>query len=1065
MISRENLSDLYPLTPMQEGMLFHALLDDGARAYHEQVVYHLAGPLVPELFERAWQMLVDRHDVLRTVFVYEKSERPLQAVMKKAVVPFEYRDLRGLPADERQQAVDRYLADDRARGFDLRREVALRVTVLHTENNRQVVIWSFHHILLDGWSTGLLVGELAAVYEGLRSGTMPPLQPSVPFGRYVAWLEQRDAQTAKDYWRNQLDGYESRIVIPGAKGHSDRDAYEPGELIVEFDEDSSNLQTVAARLQVTPYSLLQTAWSVLLGRSNQTGDVVFGSIVSGRPPILPGIERMIGLFINAVPVRVTFTEADSLQSIANRIQQSSLDANEHSFLPLSETNAGSLVTHLLLFESYPLEIAQPTSHDADTLRLESVRSLERTHYDLSLVVSPGDRLRLTFLFNELAYSPDAIAALAANLQTILRALVEDPARTVATTPILAESEWQRQLEWTKTATPYPAETINALFANAEPDAIAVSDGALSWSYAELDRRSNQLAHQLRSRGVGPDRIVAVTNIRSAETIVGILAILKAGGAYVGIEPEWPEDRVRFILDDAGVEIVITKAPGTEWLKTMGREVLALSLSDTWSGPESTPVVTTTPTNLAYVCYTSGSTGLPKGVAVEHRSVIRLVRNTDYAELRPGDAIMQFSPLAFDVQAFEIWGALLNNGRLVIVTEPQPSLEDLGTLIKDEGVDTAWLTSGLFAAMIDERLDDLGGLRQLLTGGDVVSPPHARKVLERYPHLELINGYGPTENTTYTTCHRMRGAAAVENPVSIGKAIPNTEVYALDSALRPLPIGAAGELFIAGDGLARNYRNRPALTAERFIPDPIGRLSGGRMYASGDVVHARRDGTYEFQGRRDDQVKIRGFRVEPGELEAVLNAAPEVRACVVVVRRNAKGEASLVAYVVPEDARQFDVTALRKVIESKVPEFLAPSAIVTLPALPITANGKLDRRRLPEPGGAEAVAVTAPRIDVEPTSDTERKIASIWCDVLNVERVSANADFFELGGHSLSALRVASRLRKTLGVEVPLPLIFSAPTVAALAAAVDAREGATASAAKPLARRARVAVTVDVPSSE
>jgi amino acid adenylation domain-containing protein len=1066
MISRDNLRDLYPLTPMQEGMLFHALLDGGSRAYHEQVAYDLTGPLDPVLFERAWQMLVDRHDVLRTVFVHEKAERPLQAVMNTAAVAFGFRDLSGTPAARRQDAVDAYLAEDRARGFDLRREVALRVAVLRFEDRRHVVVWSFHHILLDGWSTGIVVSELATLYNALRGGDTPSLQAPVPFSRYLTWFGERDAHAAKDYWNSMLAGYEGRMAIPGhAARHGD--GYEQSELNVDLDVSYSNLKAVAAHLQVTPYTLLQTAWAVLMGRANQTGDVVFGSIVSGRPPAVPDIERMVGLLINALPVRVKFDERDSLASIATRIHQASFDANDHSFLPLSETSGATLVTHLLAFETYPLDIAQAPDPGEDALRLESVRSHESTHYDLSLVISPTERLRLTFLFNRRAFEDGAIAALASNLQTILQAFVEDPNRTVAATPIPASAEWQWQLAWADASSPYPSDrTIPELFDDFEPDAIAIVDGDRNVTYAELDRRSNQLAHQLRERGIGPDRIVGVANVRSAEMVVAALAVVKAGGAYLGIEPEWPEDRVRFILEDAGAETVLTKAPASRELKASGREILELNLGDAWAGPETRLDVAINPRNLAYICYTSGSTGRPKGVAVEHRSVMRLVRDTNYVEFRKDAAVLLFCPLAFDVSTFELWGTLLNKGRLVVVTEQLPSLEELATVLLAYNVDTAWLTSGLFAAMVDERLDAFVGVRQLLTGGDVVSPPHARKVLDAHPTLTLINGYGPTESTTYTTCHSMATPADVENPVSIGTAIRNTRLYVLDAARRPLPIGAAGELFIAGDGLARDYRNRRSLTADRFIPDPFALVPGERMYTSGDIVRLRRNGTLEFLGRRDSQLKIRGFRVEPGELEAVLNAVPDVKACVVVPRRNDAGEASLVAYVVPEDPRRFDAVALRSLIETQVPEFLVPSAIIVLSGLPLTPNGKLDRRRLPEPGAAGPAAAADPgREFIEPSTETERHIATIWCEVLNVERVSATDDFFELGGHSLNALRVVSRLRKALGMEVPLPLMFAQPTIAGLAAELDARAAAGAPAHKPLARRARVPIALDAPSAE
>lgn len=603
--------------------------------------------------------------------------------------------------------------------------------------------------------------------------------------------------------------------------------------------------------------------------------------------------------------------------------------------------------------------------------------------------------------------------------------------------------------------------IHELFerqAEQRPGAVALCRGEARLSYCELNGRANRLAQRLRELGVGPDVLTAVSVERSIEMIVALLAILKAGGAYVPLDRTYPRERLAFMLRDTEAAILIADSGFDRTSVPSGTQVLELAPGD-FCGPgaESGNIRSgATAENLAYVMYTSGSTGVPKGVAVPHRAVIRLVRNTNYAEFSPSDVFLQLAPISFDASTFEIWGCLLNGGRLVLFPPHRPSLEELGRTIAREGISTLWLTSGLFHQMIDQQLPQLSGVRQLLAGGDVLSAPHVLKAVRHLPGCRVINGYGPTENTTFTCCHAVPSDWDGAGPVPIGRPISNTQVYILDEQLAPVPIGVPGELYAAGDGLARGYWNRPELTAEKFISNPFaGRQTSdfdGRaskvLYRTGDLARWRADGVIEFLGRKDQQVKIRGFRVEPGEIEAALAEHASVRDAVVVARADSSGTRQLFAYVVPQPEGAFDARALRSFLETKLPEHMIPAQFVALDALPLTPNGKVNRDALPEPDIARATEADS----MAPRDPVEQQLADIWREILGTKVANVNDNFFHLGGHSLLATQVVSRVARAFGIELPVRVIFEAPTVALLAEAVKNHSGEQSPAPAAITRR-------------
>ena len=608
--------------------------------------------------------------------------------------------------------------------------------------------------------------------------------------------------------------------------------------------------------------------------------------------------------------------------------------------------------------------------------------------------------------------------------------------------------------WNATGRDYPSQPVHALFeaqAAASPGAVGVALGSRRVSYGEMNGRANRLAYHLRRLGVGPNVPVGVCQWRSVEMIVSLLAILKAGGAYVPLDPAYPRERLAFMMEDTRAPVVLTCRGLRGCLPQLGPDVRVACVdemhSDLEGYPDKNPEIRAGLDDLAYVMYTSGSTGRPKGVEVIHRGVVRLVKNADYCHLGPDEVILQLAPVSFDASTFEIWGSLLNGGRLVLYPGERPSLDNLGTLIREQGVTTLWLTAGLFHVMVDERLEDLGTLRQLLAGGDVLSPTHVKRCLEAHPHLRLINGYGPTENTTFTCCHLVSPETAKGDRVPIGRPIANTQVYILDDRLNLVPAGVPGELYTGGDGLARGYLNHPELTRERFIADPIRGVPGARLYKTGDLARYLPDGNIEFLGRRDNQVKIRGFRIEPGEIEATLAQHPAVRQVVVLAREDVPGNKRLVAYLVTVDPQVPPaIEELRAFLKAKLPEYMVPSAFVMLPVMPLTPNGKVDRQALPAP---DASRPRTQQAYVAPRSVLEEQLAGIWQRVLGLERVGIHDNFFVLGGHSLLATQVISRIRTALRAELPLRSLFESPTIAGLAGGIRAAQAQSRPLPPPL----------------
>ncbi|MGW0366580.1 amino acid adenylation domain-containing protein [Streptomyces sp. NPDC002990] len=1036
-----DVEDVYPLTPMQSGMLFHTLAEPGA--YVEQMTFVLDGVRDPGLLAAAWQRVADHTEVLRASLVWQDTERPLMVVERRAEVPVTHLDWRARTAGEQEAAVRRFLAEDRERPLDLTTAPLMRLTLIRLSDSTVRLVCAFHHVLLDGWSTFDLLTQTYTAYAALAAGEQPVLSPRRPFRAYVEWLERQDLDEAESYWRDLLSGFEAATALPFVRQTAaDHRTRSTGRCARRLSPDvSRELFDFARQHRVTVNTVIQGAWALLLARHAGQEDVVFGATVSGRPTELAGVDSMVGMLINTLPVRVRIDESAPVADWLAEVQRGQVEARQYEYVPLpriqgwsgAERGAG-LFRSLVVFENYPTDEEAAAAHG---LRLRGLEGTAATNYALNLIAYAGDDLAYTLAYDAELYDEETATRLCGHLEVLLAGIAASGGdQPVARLSMLTDDEAELTVRaWNDTAGDLPQACLPELFearVAEHPDAVALTYRDEELTYRELNERANRLAHHLVALGAGPDQRVGLCLERGSHGITALLAVVKSGAAYVPLDPDYPLDRLTYMIGDAGVRLLITEEKLRERLPSSPARIVDLDRDRALiaASPAHDPAPGLLPDHLAYVMYTSGSTGTPKGVLTTHRGVVRLVHETAYTDVAPGDTVAQFASLSFDASTFEVWAALLRGARLAVHPAGLPTAAALGRFLKECEVSHLWLTAGLFHQIVDEDVSAFTGLRQLIAGGDRLSPEHCRRVRDAHPGLRLTNGYGPTEATTFTATHDLRGAGGA-GPVPLGAPIAHTRVYVLTDALEPAPVGVPGELYIAGAGLARGYLGRPGLTAERFTADPYGG-PGERMYRSGDLVAWRADGTLEFLGRTDGQVKIRGFRVETGEIEAALTVHPAIGDAAVVPHTE-NGRTVLVAHLVAADGAEVPHSAaLRRHLAASLPDHMLPAAFDVLAALPLTANGKVDRRALP--AGAQRVA-TGMRYE-PPATATEVLIAEVWQELLNVERVGVHDDFFTLGGDSLLALRAASRINALFGTDLSPRELFDRPTVAETAHGVE-----------------------------
>jgi len=1041
--SDRQVEAVYPLSPLQQGLLFHSLYAPEGGDYVVQMGYTLQGRLNVEALRQAWQQVMEHHSILRTTFLWEEVDQPIQVVRRQVAVPWVQLDWRAYSAAEQQARLTAYLHEDRMHGFRLGQAPLMRLALVQLTADASELIWSHHHLLLDGWSLPLVLNEVFACYDALCEGKRTHLTSVRPYQDYIAWLQQQDLEQAERYWRERLGGLNSPTPLGidhpsmGERGYEEQ---------VQFlsTPTTQALQQLAREQHITLNTVLQAAWALLLSRYSGQDDVLFGTTVSGRPADIEGVEAMVGLFINTLPVRVKISPETTLSSWLQELQEQQTEMRQYEYSSLSQVQSWSDIERglpffesLFVFENYPVN--HNTAQEDKDLSIRAAHTKEQTSYPLTLACIPGSHLLLKLLYDRSRFQQADISRLQGHLLTLLENMLAQPTQPLATLCLLAAPEQQALLTCNATHTDYPHTACIHTLVEAQvartPDAIAVSYQQQSLTYRQLNARANQLAHALHALGVAPNQCVGVYAERSLHMIVSFLAILKVGAAYLPLDLSYPQDRISFMLQDAQATVLLTQHHLASGLTNPAHHVICLDTQ--WSSiaqhPQDNLPNRIDAHHLAYVIYTSGSTGRPKGVCISHQAIARLLCNTNYIHLTPSDVVAQASNASFDAATFEIWGALLHGAHLVgiskeIVLTPQA----LAACLRDLQVTTLFLTTALFNQIAQSVPQAFQSLRHLLFGGEAVDPGCVRTVLQQGAPARLLHVYGPTESTTFATWKRIEQVAPEATTLPIGSPLANTQTYLLDQHRCPVPTGVPGELYIGGDGLAQGYLRRPELTAETFVPHPWSPVPGARLYRTGDLGRMLADGSIEFLGRLDQQVKMRGLRIELGEIEGVLAQQPAVRECAVVARQDPAGNKRLVAYVVWTPGQAIAVAALRDLLHDSLPDYMVPSTFMMLESLPLTPNGKVDRRALPAP---DYTQLSWEKTYVAPRTEVEQKLAEIWQEVLGIEQVGVHDNFFELGGHSLLATQVISRIRTALQVEIPLQSLFEAPTVAELVVAI------------------------------
>jgi amino acid adenylation domain-containing protein len=1048
---------VFPTSFAQRRLWFVHQLEPSSPSYNVPTALWLSGSLDVAALEQALATIVARHEALRTTFKLVDGE-PVQVVAPTLPVLLTVIDGSIVAAPDRELEVRRLIQEALRQPFDLEIGPLLRARLVRLAPDEHALILVVHHIVFDGWSAGVLSRELSECYRAFATGTPPQLpELSVQYSDYAVWqrewLSGEALERQLTYWRTQLAGAPTVLELPTdfprPRTQSHRGATERIGLSGEVLE---GLRALSQQEGATLFMTLLAGFQLLLSRYTGQNDIVVGSPIANRTR--SELEHLIGFFVNSLPLRTNLSGDPSFRELLRRVREVALGAYAHQDLPfermVEELQPERLGDRNPFFQvMFALQNAPQARVTLPGITLRSLpRGTGTAKFDLTLHMHQGSRgLTASLEYNTDLFQPATITRMLDHLRILLEKVAREPDRRLSAIPLLSEDERRRILiEWNQTERAFPADQrVQELFESQvarHGESIAVDDGIECLSYCELNRRANRVARYLRRWGVGPEVRVGVALKPSADLIVALLAVLKAGGAYVPLDLDYPTERLAFVLEDAGVSVLLSMASAFSRLPaTVSRVGLDSDRDRIEAESNENLDDRSSSEHLAYIMYTSGSTGRPKGIEVPHRAITRLVRNTDYVQLTSEDRVAQISNPSFDATTFEIWGALLNGGRLELIPRDVVlSAEEFGAELRERGITALFLTTALFNQLSAAVPGVFETVRHLLFGGEAADPRQVRKVLAHRPPQRLLHVYGPTEVTTFAIWHEVREVAESAPTVPIGRPIANTTAYVLDQDMVPVAVGIPGELYLGGPGVARGYCGRPALTAERFVPDPFGptrgSVTGGRLYRTGDRVRLCSDGSLEFLGRLDEQIKLRGFRIEPGEVEAALARHPAVRQCAVVVREDHPGGRALVAYLASQRHNGAGnqepaslVPELRSYLQSRLPAYMVPSAFVVLDALPLSPNGKIARRELPAP---TLVPGESQASFVPPRTSAEQILAGLWQNLLGINRVGIDDNFFEVGGHSLLAVRLFAEIEEQFGRKLPVSSLFQAPTVRRLA---------------------------------
>ncbi|MBW4592776.1 MAG: amino acid adenylation domain-containing protein [Brasilonema angustatum HA4187-MV1] len=1066
-IPRRSQQNPAPLSFAQERLWFLDQLQPAQSLYNEPYAFRLKGSLKLTALTHSLNEIVQRHEILRTNFTMVDGQ-PFQVIAPTLALALPIVDLQLLPEDELEAEVQRLTTDEQARPFDLANDPLVRVTLLQLDEAQYVLLFTMHHIVCDQWSFGVIIQEIVAFYKAFSKGQPSPL-PELPiqYADFAVWQRQwlqgevREAQLS--YWKQQLSSTPSILELPTDRPRpavqTNRGAKQSLILSKSLTEA---LKILSQQEKATLFMTLLAAFGTLLYRYTGQDDILVGTTISGRNR--SEIEELIGFFVNTLVMCTDLSGTPSFREILNRVREVALGAYANQDLPFEQLveklQPKRNLSHTPLFQvMFQLQNTPTTTLELPSLTLSPLEfDKETAKFDLTLgMVEKEQGLIGTLTYNTDLFDAATIHRMLGHFQTLLSSIVANPDQQISKLLIISEAERHQLLvEWNNTQVDYPQnESIHELFeaqVERSPDTIAVVFENQQLTYHELNQRANQLAHHLRSLGVGPEVLVGICVERSLDMVIGLLGILKAGGAYVPLDPAYPQERLAFILQDAQVSVLLTQQRLIENLPKHQTKVICLDTNWESIAQESQEnlISECTTDNLAYIIYTSGSTGQPKGVLVNHANIVRLLAATQsWYHFNQQDVWTLFHSTAFDFSVWELWGALLYGGKLVVVPYwLSRSPEDFYKFLSMQQVTVLNQTPSAFRQLIQAE-ESLGGpnklrLRLVIFGGEALELQSLKPWFERHGDQfpQLVNMYGITETTVHVTYRPLTIAdLEVAQASVIGCPIPDLQVYLLDQYQQLVPIGVRGEMYIGGAGVARGYLNRPELTAQRFIPNCFSDKPNARLYKSGDQARYLPNGDIEYLGRIDHQVKIRGFRIELGEIEAMLVQHPAVRESVVLAQEIQPDDKYLVSYVVPSNNHTLTTSELRNFLLKQLPEYMVPSAFVMLQALPLTPNGKVDLRSLPAPENLRPELEVA---YVMPQTELEQTIATIWQKALNIENIGIHDNFFELGGHSLLMVKVHSQLRETFKADVSILEMFRYPTISSLAEYLNALKNQTTS---------------------
>ena len=1034
------INKTYKLSPMQEGILFHSISEPNSGVYVIQWLNTVKESLDLISFKQAWALVIDRHEILRTRFEWEGVDELVQIVEPGIDVPLNFHDWRKIPDEELQVRFEEYLVSDRFRGIKLNETPIFHVSLFQTADSEFRYVWTYHHIIIDGSTCRLILEDLYSIYHALTENRTIHLSKPRPYSDYIDWLSLQDFSQDKEYWQNILKGYSVPARLPESNKVPEkplRKIYVSESLVLD-ESLTSKLEKFTRAQNVQMNQLIQAAWSLILYHYCGNQDVVYGIIRACRNSTIEGATSIAGLFINNLPIRVRITDNLSLNDLIKDIQRQNKELRERENTPIVQIKKWSEVSEGLdLFETlYIFARGSYNSYfNAKGGRWSNLDFHEhnQTNYPITFFAFAESKILLKLEYDQRRLEQWMVKKMLSGTRVLLEAMLDNPHSCATDLPYMSETALSELAAWNNTQRDYNLDqTLMDIFeqqVRLTPDSVALVVEDRIFAYRELNERANRLARYLKQVGIGPEIIVGLFMERSLEMVVGIYGILKAGGAYMPLDPDYPAERIEFMIEDTNATVILTQQHLIDQLPQVNAQFICIDSewNEICRQSDSNFESNVKANNAAYVIFTSGSTGRPKGAVNEHRGIVnRLLWMQEEYRLDATDRVIQKTPYSFDVSVWEFFWPLLNGATLVVARPGghRDSAYLINTIVKNNITTIHFVPSMLQIFLEDRNVSSCTCLKRVICSGEAL-PYMLQERFFKLLDAELHNLYGPTEaavDVTYWACRRDSDM----HLVPIGRPVANTQMYILDRQMRLVPIGIPGELYIGGVQVGRGYMNRPELTAEKFLPDPFSERPGARLYKTGDLCRYLPDGNIEYIGRTDFQIKIRGLRIELGEIEYVIGQHPDVREAVVIAYGEG-GDKRLAAYIILKDDRELNVDGLRSHLKEKLAEYMVPSSFIRMDGFPLTSSGKVDRRALPAP-----VAKRQTGIDfVAPQSDIEKTIAAIWKDILKLEKIGVNDNFFDLGGHSLLLLRVMNRLQQLFGRPLTVVDMFQRPTIHAL----------------------------------